>query len=160
MKNQNGLTLVELLAVIVILGIIAAIAVPSIGGIIDNSKKDAHIANAQQMVSGAKIAVSANSDLLPAKDSGVRYIPLEYLIDSGYLDAFSDPDGGDYSKGTTKLSDDDVIALKAAPTTSYVLITKKASIYEYSVYLLGENRHIGPELIGDIDRSKVTDNTP
>ncbi len=31
LKNQKGLTLVELLAVIVILGIIAAIAVPSIG---------------------------------------------------------------------------------------------------------------------------------
>ena len=32
LKNEKGLTLVELLAVIVILGIIAAIAVPSIGG--------------------------------------------------------------------------------------------------------------------------------
>jgi type IV pilus assembly protein PilA len=41
LKNQKGLTLVELLAVIVILGIIAAIAIPSIGGIIDNSKKNA-----------------------------------------------------------------------------------------------------------------------
>ena len=34
LNNEKGLTLVELLAVIVILGIIAAIAVPSIGGII------------------------------------------------------------------------------------------------------------------------------
>ena len=41
-KNQKGFTLVELLAVIVILGIIAAIAIPSIGGIIDKSKEDAH----------------------------------------------------------------------------------------------------------------------
>ena len=38
LKNEKGLTLVELLAVIVILGIIAAIAVPSIGNIIDNSR--------------------------------------------------------------------------------------------------------------------------
>ena len=38
LTNQKGLTLIELLAVIVILGIIAAIAIPSIGNIIQNSK--------------------------------------------------------------------------------------------------------------------------
>ena len=53
------MTLVELLAVIVILGIIGAIAVPSIAGIIDNSKKDAHIANAEQLVGAARLAVAA-----------------------------------------------------------------------------------------------------
>ena len=41
LNNEKGLTLVELLAVIVILGIIAAIAVPSIGGIIQNSREKA-----------------------------------------------------------------------------------------------------------------------
>ncbi len=59
-KNQKGFTLVELLAVIVILGIIAAIAIPSIGAIIDNSKKDAHIANAEMLVSAARLAIASN----------------------------------------------------------------------------------------------------
>ncbi|WYP25402.1 prepilin-type N-terminal cleavage/methylation domain-containing protein [Alkalihalobacillus sp. FSL W8-0930] len=56
LKNQKGLTLIELLAVVVILGIISAIAIPSIGGIIANTQKDAHIANAEQMVNAVKTA--------------------------------------------------------------------------------------------------------
>lgn len=40
-KNEKGITLVELLAVIVILGIIAAIAVPAIGGMISKSRVNA-----------------------------------------------------------------------------------------------------------------------
>jgi type IV pilus assembly protein PilA len=41
LKNKKGVTLVELLAVIVIMGIIAAIAVPAIGGLIKNSERKA-----------------------------------------------------------------------------------------------------------------------
>ncbi|WP_111438948.1 type II secretion system protein [Psychrobacillus insolitus] len=57
-KNEKGLTLIELLAVIVILGIVAAIATPAIGNIIDNSKDKAILSDAASILSGAKIAMT------------------------------------------------------------------------------------------------------
>lgn len=54
-KNEKGLTLVELLAVIVILGIIAAIAVPAIGNIIENSRFKAIKGDAQTILSAANM---------------------------------------------------------------------------------------------------------
>lgn len=62
LKNQRGLTLVELLAVIVILGIISAIAVPSIGNIIEKSKEDAAVSDALQIINAAKLAHVANNE--------------------------------------------------------------------------------------------------
>jgi type IV pilus assembly protein PilA len=63
LKDQKGLTLVELLAVVVILGIISAIAVPSIGGLIEKSKKDAQVAEALQIINAAKLAHASNSTI-------------------------------------------------------------------------------------------------
>jgi type IV pilus assembly protein PilA len=59
LKNDRGLTLVELLAVIVILGIIAAIAVPSIGNIIEKSRADAVKAEGLQVLNAAKLYVAS-----------------------------------------------------------------------------------------------------
>ncbi|MFJ7887947.1 prepilin-type N-terminal cleavage/methylation domain-containing protein [Lysinibacillus xylanilyticus] len=58
LKNQKGLTLIELLAVIVILAIVAAIAIPAIGNIISNSKDKAILSDAAGVLAGAKIAIA------------------------------------------------------------------------------------------------------
>ncbi|MBA9025738.1 type II secretion system protein [Peribacillus huizhouensis] len=140
MNNQKGLTLVELLAVIVILGIIAAIAVPSIGNIIDNSKKDAHIANAQQLISSAKLAVAANDDIVKNRPVTVTY---EQLEKAGYLADLTDPD----DKG--KLY-----------STAQVKITETNGKYEYTVTLIGSKRSITNKKASELNRESVVAPTP
>src|SRR5690625_1224606 len=72
-KNERGITLVELLAVVVILAIIGTIAFVLIGNAIENSKKDAHIVNAQQMISAAKLYEADGNEI----GSGVSAEELE-----------------------------------------------------------------------------------
>lgn len=56
MKSNKGFTLVELLAIIVILGIIAVITTPVILGVIDDARKDAAADKAWGTIDAIKFA--------------------------------------------------------------------------------------------------------
>ncbi|MBG0916479.1 prepilin-type N-terminal cleavage/methylation domain-containing protein [Exiguobacterium profundum] len=108
LKDERGLTLVELLVVVVILGIIAAIAVVAIGGIIENSKKDAMVADAKQMVSAAKLYVASNE---VGNGAVIRFVGTTgtgELDAKNMIDTMKDPFGSNYNNGVvyvTKGSD-------------------------------------------------------
>ncbi len=58
--SNKGVTLVELLIVIVVMGILAAFAIPSVNIIVNNSKKDAVYADALVVANGMKLYCAQN----------------------------------------------------------------------------------------------------
>jgi type IV pilus assembly protein PilA len=76
LRNKKGVTLVELLAVVVILGIIAAIAVPTIGNLIANQQAKADEATLQNVVAAAKTYATSEDDLVFTIDDMGTYIDL------------------------------------------------------------------------------------
>lgn len=61
-ENKKGVTLVELLAVVVIMGIIAAIAVPTIGGLITRQQANADEATFLQIEEAARLYAVDDAD--------------------------------------------------------------------------------------------------
>lgn len=83
LKEQKGLTLIELLAVIVILAIIAAIAIPAISGIIDNSRVGAIKSDATNAFAAAEIY---KIDAPKSADGTVSPVTVKTLVDNQFLD--------------------------------------------------------------------------
>ena len=71
MKKKNGFTLIELLAVIIILGILMIIAIPSVTKYISDSRKNAYIDTAKEIIAGARNLV--NEGKLEMYDTNTTY---------------------------------------------------------------------------------------
>jgi len=90
LKNQKGLTLIELLAVVVILAIIAAIAIPAIGNIIENSRYNSAKADALNVINAANLYFTDEG----ATEGGD--VTVKTLLEQKYLD-----DAGSFGKDAT-----------------------------------------------------------
>ena len=98
--NKRGFTLVELLAVLVVLGIVAVVCYPIVTKTINSSKNDLAVEQRNRVISAAKNYVASNV----VEDNSC--ITVEALKNSGYLESgdIKDPSTGKNLGGGVKVT--------------------------------------------------------
>ncbi|WP_187442633.1 prepilin-type N-terminal cleavage/methylation domain-containing protein [Rossellomorea vietnamensis] len=143
--NQKGLTLVELLAVIVIMGIIGMIAVLAIGQIIEKSKHQAFVANAHTLKDAATLY--AKESLL--HDNELTEISYKTLYENNMIEKIRDP----FTKNLLDPEDNG----------TFVVVNKESIV---SICFIGETKKLcgkdgenfTPVLMKDLNESLISSN--
>lgn len=116
--KRNGFTLVEVLAVIIILGIIGVIVMPAVTGSINDSKDELYNMQISNIIEAGKTWSADNINSLPTTTGEVKKVSLQELQENGYIDEnITNPK-------TNKLFE---------PTTNCVSITYNGKKYNYSL---------------------------
>ena len=82
---KKGFTLIEMLAVILVLGVVSLIIIPRVNNIIKNQKRNLYEKQVERIEEVAENWGAKHTDLLP--DYGSIYIGLNELVTSGELKA-------------------------------------------------------------------------
>ena len=119
MKKKKGFTLIEIIATIVILGIMSVIAIASVNGIIQKGKDEHYKAIEENSKLATESYVQTNRDELPKNIGEKKKIPLRTLVEKNYIEA---PE--DYYNKQCNLDNSYVIVYKYSKTG-----------YSYTTYL-------------------------
>ena len=84
-KNNKGFSLIEVLATIVIIGIVSTIGIVSVNRMIEQSRQHYYESQEQQMVLAAQSYVNDNRNILPKNVGGMIKIYLSTLREKNYL---------------------------------------------------------------------------
>lgn len=92
--NKKGFTLVELLATLVILGLLTVIAAPNIIGILTNTKLNTYISDANKLQTLAEYKFRSDSKITRPQDGKCIVLTMNYLGTSEFKNP---PYGGTYN---------------------------------------------------------------
>ena len=84
-NNSKGFSLVEILATIVIIGIVSTVGIVSVNSMINKSRQHFYESQKQQMVLAAQSYVNDNRNILPRNVGGMKKIKLSVLREKNYL---------------------------------------------------------------------------
>jgi len=94
--NNKGFTMIELLAAVLILGILTTVALPNIFRIMSDSKADKYIDDAKKLISNADYKMRVNSAYITKPASGRCIAMTMSYLDGPEFD--SAPEGGQYNR--------------------------------------------------------------
>ena len=101
---KKGFTLVELLAVMILLGIISLIAIPSIGKMLIRSRENAYESTKNELIKAAKNYYADNIRELP-DDGSYKCLSVSEIEENGYIsnDDIVDPTTEEKLTGYVKI---------------------------------------------------------
>ena len=88
-NKEDGFTLVELLGVIVILGLIVALAIPAIGNVVSKARVDTAAAQKELVIDAAQMYVIDGNELKQNKITSTELIAAGYLEDKKDLSGYT-----------------------------------------------------------------------
>ena len=84
--KKNGFTLIEILAVLIILGVVGLIVMPVVTNSLRESKDDLYNVQISNIKEAAKTWSADNMNKLPTTTGGNKNVNLKMLQDEGYIE--------------------------------------------------------------------------
>ena len=120
-KNNKGFTLIEVIAVVALLGILSVMVVPRIFSLVTDSRNNIYIQDAKRLISQARYTMNAKSVKIEKPDNDECIVfSMKYLSVSDFQHP---PNGGNY-----------------LPEASFVVVKNVGGEYIYSVMIVEKTK--------------------